>query len=221
MDEIIRSEKLLVPKLKKIPEYSTWNRFDEKSFAEYDSIINSENYRKWKSGINFLTNRKIKIGGKLHKELKNNFKIPRGDFYYYSDVDELDGVDKDEYMQETNELDKEYIQKNKQVKLENDEIEMKNKEIEEQNKEIMKQNETWRNLQDKIKLLKSWNEYIVLEGKKYGLPHVLNRIHMENDCLGEMEYSSCECNNCENSYACSYSDTSYHRCNKCYYRTRK
>jgi hypothetical protein len=32
-------------------------------------------YKKWKDGINYETNRKIKIGGKKHSELKGKFMI--------------------------------------------------------------------------------------------------------------------------------------------------
>ena len=32
-------------------------------------------YKKWKDGINYKTNRKIKIGGKIHRELKQKFMI--------------------------------------------------------------------------------------------------------------------------------------------------
>jgi len=32
-------------------------------------------YKKWKDGINYKTNRKIKIGGKIHRELKEKCMI--------------------------------------------------------------------------------------------------------------------------------------------------
>ena len=76
------------------------DRYNKEEFEKYKEIIKSiENYEKWKIGINYKTNRKIKIGGKKHIQFGyENFYIKhrtlydgysyilytkRYDFYFY------------------------------------------------------------------------------------------------------------------------------------------
>jgi hypothetical protein len=41
---------------------------------------------------------------------------------------------------------------------------------------------------EKVKNLKRWSDFVEFGGTKYGLPEVLNDIHRENDCLGNIYY---------------------------------
>ena len=77
-------------------------------------------YKKWKDGINYKTNRKIKIGGKIHRELKQKFMISYSHNYSMwsqtrSSVlfEDLININADDYLQETkkinNEIDAENI----------------------------------------------------------------------------------------------------------------
>jgi len=54
-------------------------RYTEYVFEKYNEMIKyvklQQDYDKWKNGINYNTNRKIKIGGKVHTTLGNKFYI--------------------------------------------------------------------------------------------------------------------------------------------------
>ena len=40
---------------------------------------------------------------------------------------------------------------------------------------------------DRIRKLDKWNDYVLFEGIAYGIPHIFNDVHMENDCGGAMK----------------------------------
>lgn len=54
-------------------------RYTEYVFEKYNEMIKDvklqQDYDKWKNGINYNTNRKIKIGGKVHTTLGDKFYI--------------------------------------------------------------------------------------------------------------------------------------------------
>ena len=175
------------------------NRYDNESFRKYKEIIKSpENYEKWKSGINFKTNKKIKIGGKTHQKLGDEsfyIKIPLSkSLYGYVLFTELDGIDSELYLQETEKI----------------------------KKEIQDYNTIINDIICKINSLKNWDDYVEFEGKKYGILHVYNGIHRENDCFGiikEDYYKSCSCHCCEDWGGCSNPiGTQYYKCEKCGYK---
>lgn len=58
-------------------------------------------YEKWKDGINYKTNRKIKIDGKIHRELNQKFMI-----YTCGGVlfDTLNSINAYKYLQESKKL---------------------------------------------------------------------------------------------------------------------
>lgn len=87
------------------------DRYTKENFEKYTQINNSiENYEKWQIGINFKTNRKIKIGGKTHIRLGyENFYIKGFLFTKLNDINiEL-------YIQETERLKNEILSYNLKV----------------------------------------------------------------------------------------------------------
>ena len=85
-----------------------------------DDIELQNDYKKWKDGINYKTNRKIKIGGKIHRELKQKFMISYSHNYSIGHqirssvlFEDLININADDYLQETkkinNEIDAENI----------------------------------------------------------------------------------------------------------------
>jgi hypothetical protein len=187
-------------------EKSYLERYDNSIFEKLNEMnADTElqnDYKKWKDGINYKTNRKIKIGGKIHRELKAKFMI-----YSCGGIlfDTLNHINANEYLQETKKI--------------NNEIDVENAVIKDYNKLVDDSIE-------KIQKLEGWNEFIVFEGKKYGLIHkIKNNIHLENDCFGEMVFTDKETEYKINDRPfCNYSDgeTTYliHKCSKCGYKNK-
>ena len=66
----------IYPSKKKVISYP--KRYDIYVFEKFNEMNTKEmhdDYNKWKNGINYKTNRKITINGKLHKELEKKFII--------------------------------------------------------------------------------------------------------------------------------------------------
>jgi hypothetical protein len=173
------------------------DRYSAEVFEKYKKITKSiENYKKWKIGINHRTNRKIQIGGKLHKELEREFYIQHITSHGYSYIlfTKLDGINIQLYIEETEKI---------------------KKEIEDYNSKVY-------DIICKINLLEKWEEYILFEGTKYGIPYVYENIHRENNCLGlitEDYYKGCSCHCCEDWGGCSNPiGTQYYKCEKCDYK---
>jgi hypothetical protein len=176
------------------------DRYNKEDFEKYKEITKSiENYEKWKIGINFKTNRKMKIGGKTHTRFKyENFYINRGTTYNYSVLfTKLDGINIDLYIQDTEKLEEEILSHN--VKI----------------------NE----LICKINKLEKWNDFVEFEGLKYGIPKIYNNFHRENDCNGNIiktEVCVMECRECRGSTSfaepcrCKYKTNT--ECVKCGYK---
>ena len=62
-------------------------------------------------------------------------------------------------------------------------------------------------LQHKINKLTDWNDYIEYDGVKYGLNHIVDRVHRENNCMGKITDTPiptdpCRCSSCENWFGC-------------------
>ena len=194
MDEIIRN----YPNKKKLLKYPL--RFQEDIINKYKEFKNNtdlqNNYNKWKSGINYKTNRKIKIGGKVYNHLKYNFIIHFDNKHIL--FEELNGIDFDNYLLETDNI---------------------YKEIDEQNIIINNYNNKINIIIEQINKLEKWNDYIEFQGNKYGIPKVYDNIHRENDCLGnfiEDFYTSCTCRLCEDWGGCTNPQAKqYYKCNKC------
>jgi len=184
------------PKFKEETVFTS--RYDKKEFEKYNEIIKSDekmiNYNKWKIGINFITKRKIKIGGKTHYDLGyKHFSIHsnRGGYYLFTN---LDGINSELYIQETEKIKKEIIDYNLKIS----------------------------NIISKIESLNKWEDYIKFEGLKYGISSVHGQIHRENNCFGLIKlYDSegCTCHSCEDWGGCSNPvGTNYYKCEKCDYK---
>ncbi len=179
-------------------------RYTKYTFEEYNEVIKNvdllREYEKWKNGINYNTNRKIKIGGKIHTDLKQKFMINYG-HTLFEDLKDINAL---EYLQESEKINAEIVIENKRIKDYNTAVE---KVIE------------------NIKALTKWNDFIEFEGKRYGIPNkILNKIHIENDCFGEMVFymkKEKECRGCRDgvmfngSYTCSCFMQDINKCSKC------
>ncbi len=196
MDELIRK----YPNKTNLLKYPL--RFNIDVFDKYKEFLNNtdlqNNYNKWKSGINYKTNRKIKIGGEVYNQLKYNFII----HFDNREVlfEELNGIDFDNYLLETNNI---------------------YKEIDEQNIIINNYNNKINIITEQINKLEKWCDYIEFEGNNYGIPKVYDNIHREYDCLGnfiEDYYTNCTCRLCEDWGGCTNPQgKQYYKCDKCNY----
>ena len=195
--EIIRH----YPMIRGYPYRYTNDAFD-KSHEMYNDPVLTEHYNKWKEGINPHTNRKIKIGGKTYHSIKNDFIISflnsRGTWCSVFYL-KLIEIDQEKYEKETIQL----------------------------NHETDKENEVASSTIEQINRLQSWNDYVEFDGMKYGLPKVLNEIHRENDCFGQMEYDrekDYECRGCRNNqvgpFQCLCHTFTINKCNKCGYEEK-
>lgn len=188
---------------KPYPERYDHSVFEKLNVMNGDTELQND-YNNWKDGINYKTNRKIKIDGKIHNELKQKFMICmtncRGEIF-----DTLNSVNADEYLQET--------------KIIMNEIDVENAIIKDYNKVVD-------SIIERIQKIKRWNDFIEFEGKCYGITNkVLNNIHREHDCFGEMIFIRKETEYFSNDRPfCLYEDTettySIYKCSKCNYENK-
>lgn len=131
-------------------------------YLQCKNLINNDvfmyNYKKLLSGINYKTNRKIKRDGHLFKKLVEEF---------HSTYPFLSKFEKINYELLTNKKCDELIRRNKEIEIYNSIIDK---------------------VVNDIKQLKSWNDFVIFNGKKYGLPQFCDGIHKEDDCHGQLIY---------------------------------
>jgi hypothetical protein len=172
-----------------------------KKFNEMNTIEMQNDFKKWKTGINYKTNRKITIGGKIHNELKQKFMIN----YRFRHIlfEDLTNINIHQYLQETKKI--------------NNDIDIENISIKDYNKLVD-------DIIRRIQTLEKWNDFIEFEGTKYGIPKIYNNIHYENDCKGNINKTkvcSFECRQCRGSTSfnehctCEYKELI--KCLKCGY----
>lgn len=188
-------------------------RYSPRFFRKYEEFMdNYENikvdYEKWENGINPYTNRKIKINGRVHKKIKDNFLFPyintigRTKYILFT---KIDNINKEQYINETKEMKKK--------------IKRKNKKIKKYNKKIDK-------IISEINKLDDWDSFVIFENKKYGYySKVKDDIHIENNCKGKMEFIKTETElHINDRPFCNYSDGertyNYYKCKKCKYEHR-
>ena len=188
------------PTKKEIKSYP--DRYSLLEFEGFDKMNTDtklqKDYKKWKDGINYKTDRKIKIGGKLHSELREKFMIilSETDGEYIGSVffGDLTDINADEYLQETKNI--------------NDYIDKRNASIQDYNKLVDE-------IISKIEKLNNWSEYIEFRGRKYGLTNTIkNNIHIENNCYGKMIFTQ---KRTETGFHNTKIIYSIYRCDKCDY----
>jgi hypothetical protein len=111
-------------------------------------------YKKWKNGISYITDRDINFDGKIHKQLKEKFILKDGFksilFEDLTKIEELSSPSlRDVYLQETKRIYNEIDSVNSPVKIYNAMVD---------------------GIIEKIKNLKKWTDFIEFEGKNYGIP---------------------------------------------------
>jgi hypothetical protein len=188
----------------------------------------NDDYIKWISGINYesKTKNKIKIGGKIHTKLGEKFLLKHianytksytGEkiYYCYNNKDilfsDIDDIDWDNYLLETEQI--------------YNEINNENEIINEKNKKVIEYNDKVAEVIEQINKLKKWEQCIEFEGINYGIPHIYDDTHRENDCFGlikEDYYEGCTCHCCEDWGGCNNpTGTQYYKCEKCDYKYSK
>ena len=165
-------------------------RYTQETFDKYKSMMNSrtflQDYEKWKHGISYKSGRKVKIGSIRHNELKEKFiikgKCESGNYFVM--FNQLHFIVPEIYNAATIEI---------------------NKKVDENNKQIIEYNNQVDEIIEQINKLDNWDSYVVFNDVKYGLPPVLNNMHMTGNCLGEIRqiYNLCRCNLCENWSCCN------------------
>ena len=102
------------PTMKDVRLYT--HRYTVEHFDKYKDMSN-ENYEKLKTGINYTTNRKIKIDGKTYQKILCNFYLKIGTSYDYEFIlfTKLNDINSDLYIQETEKLKHEIEHYNLQV----------------------------------------------------------------------------------------------------------
>ena len=178
-------------------------RFNIEHFETFNKMIDDKdlmsNYQKWKLGINYKTNRKIKMGGDTHKKIDCFHKNIFSDSIY---IDDVININQGDYLKETFEMEKDIANKNEEIKRYNDIV---------------------KSVIDKIKNLQKWDDFIEFEGKYYGLVNkVRNNIHIENSCNGEMIFIETKREIvCRDRPFCYTADTDYeydvYKCSNCKY----
>jgi hypothetical protein len=191
------------------------SRYDNHVFEKLNEMNGDTNlqndYKRWKNGINYKTNRKITIGGKKHRESGHKFFITcshnssSGSNRWDVLFEELNNINRHEYIQETKRI---------------------NNDIDVENALIKDYTEMVDSIIEKILLLERWDDFIEFEGKKYGLIHkIKNKIHIENNCFGEMVFTDTKTEYTFNDRPfCNYDDkeTTYsiYTCSKCNYENK-
>lgn len=182
-------------------------RIPEKTFTDYfkwkEHMLTNVNYIKFINQINPITGRRMKKDGRtyLYTERKFRFYIFNGiDMKYeFTMISEMSTEDIESYIKETKRIEQDWV---KVCNI------------------IAKHNEQISEIVRRIELLKDWNDYILYNGVKYGLPPFYNGIHYENSCMGkviEHDYIPCSCHSCENwsGSNCRRGGAQIYKCIKC------
>lgn len=160
-DDICRT----LPSKKEMLKYPI--RYNDSFFENLEKFKNSkkmENYTKWKKGVNFKTNKKIKIGGDLYEKLKSSFQIK-----YFID-EHVYKV----FFNEVEFLDIENYQKDTKIIID---------ELNCENNKIKAYNITIDDLEDKILKLEKYEDFVLFDGIKYGknIPNTKGYIVLPKD----------------------------------------
>jgi hypothetical protein len=204
-------------------------RYTKDVFDKFNEMINNpelmRNYDLFKNGINFKTNRKIKIEGSTYKSLKQYFHIKynglRNDETHYVLFELLYNISAPEYLQESEDIYKQIDNKMNEEKEQFDnKMNERKQQLDAKYKETELYNNKVNNVIEQINKLQKWDEYIEFDGKYYGIPEIFNGVHRVNDCFGTSftkdRFECCRCHLCENWYGCKTpDDRQLYKCNKC------
>lgn len=111
-------------------------------FRFTEEIFNK--YKKWALGINYKTNKKIQIGGKMHIAIKNSIC---NEYDIYGTFNSLQNINMDNYFIETEQIYKKIDNTNSDIDVYNTMID---------------------NIIEQISKLNTLGDYIEFEGKRYG-----------------------------------------------------
>lgn len=171
-----------------------WHRdlFFEKDFTDYETVKKNADFIKWIDGTNPLTGRKCKTNRKTHMAVGR--KLGYKTFNFYTRIIKI--LDSEKYLNDN---------KNKYIELEN----------------IKKYNISLKDICNKIDDLK-WGETLLHNNIEYK-PRVVNKNmlnHIEDDCGGNMKFSSykyepCECHICEDWGGCDKGGVNIYECDRC------
>lgn len=155
-----------------------------------------EKYNKVKSGIDYRTDKRILRNGVIHKKLMKELSKEHN-------IALMDGGLKKINIEQ-------YLNDSKRIY----------REIDDENKEIEKYNHLVDKTINEIRQLKSWNDFVEFDGKKYGIQKIFENVHRENDCNGAMNYYGsefCQCFLCNNFDGCGSKGLSFYQCENCQY----
>jgi hypothetical protein len=157
------------------PDHKSVPHIKERRFTVEDfKKVKSFKYKQWKSGINPLSKRKVTIKGRVHSD----YGCDTG----FSDLSPLEKFDEESFAM----YNEETIRILEPIDKAKKDIDLYNKRVDE--------------AISKIKNL-SWKETYEFDGILYSIPGIVDSIHRENDCMGEMivinrEYCN-SCNRCD------------------------
>lgn len=174
-------------------------------------------YKKWISGINYATGKKITINSSYYNRIKKQLIEFIGRDIWLNEMNtypKFKDIDIEDYVKTTimmqAEIDAINVERAAAVKAKEKELEPYNDQIQ----SIIKD----------IKQLKLFDEYIEFEGKKYGISKIHLGYHREDNCLGKLDeinyYEPCTCHLCEDWFGrgCNWDggrERSYYKCKKC------
>lgn len=152
--------------------------YSKEFLNKYISLKNDKEFLRrfnlFEKCINHRTGRAITKNSKTWKEIEKEFILrdfdnySRCDYVYFGDMN----INHEEELKEHEKV----IEKNIIIQGKNDRI---------------------NTVVDEINKLGSWNDYILFEGEKYGIPSVIKSIHKEYDCFGYIMSTthnpSCRC----------------------------
>ena len=193
--------------IRTLPSFKSYikkpNRFDFDTYLKLknDTEFNDK-YSKLNKGINFMTNKSFSLNN------KENFKILRKQItsfpYEYYEMLYSTNTNIASYIKETHNIYNKIIKENKKIDNYNENVIIP--------------------IHDKIIKLKNWNDYVLYNNKKYGLPKIIKieneYIHKQHNCNGIIEfykYENCNCTVCNifQYYGCGDKEKRLYKCSKC------
>ena len=180
--------------LRSYPE-NKYDRYNEYRYNRNDFKKYTEINKSRNDYEKWMEGINYKTNRKIQIGGRTHCKLGYEKFYIRGDLFiKLDGIDVEEYISITNEKER----------------------------ERWYYNDTRDGIIKQIQSLEKWEDYIIFENNKYGIPSIYNNIHRENNCYGvikETYHESCRCHSCEDWGGCGSSGTQHYKCENCEYKT--